>query len=100
MTEEEKRDAMMQSADKYDKFDTGNSQVDHLGEIGDMLDEGDEEKQENIKAQKEAMEAQRRKQMESRMVAANPRYAQHLNGMNRVRHHQGQMGDAVHHRQM
>ena len=34
------------------------------------------------------------------MVAANPRYAQHLNGMNRVRHHQGQMGDAVHHRQM
>ena len=44
MTEEEKRDKIMQSADKYDKFDTGNTKIDHLGEIGDMLDYSEDEK--------------------------------------------------------
>jgi hypothetical protein len=61
MTEEERRDNMMQSADKYDKFDSGNTKIDHLGEIGDMLDEGEDERKENLKAQQEAMEAQRKR---------------------------------------
>lgn len=61
MTEEERRDSMMQSADKYDRFDSGNTKIDHLGEIGDMLDEGEDERKENLKAQQEAMEAQRKR---------------------------------------
>lgn len=51
----------MQSADKYDRFDSGNTKIDHLGEIGDMLDEGEDERKENLKAQQEAMEAQRKR---------------------------------------
>lgn len=51
MTAEEKRDEIIQSADKYDKFDSGNSKIDHLGEIGDMLDEGEDERKENMRAQ-------------------------------------------------
>jgi hypothetical protein len=47
LTEEEKRDNMIQSADKYDKFDSGNTNIDHLGEIGDMIDEGEDERKEN-----------------------------------------------------
>ena len=44
MSEEERRDEIIQSADKYDKFDSGNTKIDHLGEIGDILDADNDEK--------------------------------------------------------
>jgi hypothetical protein len=64
LTEEEKRDKYMQSADKYDRFDSGNSKIDHLGEIGDMADEDMDERKENLRAQQE--DAERKKEMARR----------------------------------
>ena len=92
LSEEEKRDKLMQSADKYDKYDSGNSKIDHLGEIGDMLDEGDDERKENQRAQQEAaMEAQKRREIERRALQVQPAQSQRLNRMSRVRPHHGQM---------
>jgi hypothetical protein len=98
LTEEERRDDAIQSADKYDKFDSGNTKIDHLGEIGDMLDYDQDEKKENMKAQQEAMEAQKKKQMEMearRMVAVQNQEHQ-LNRMSRIGHH----AQRHHHKQM
>lgn len=75
LTEEERRDDIIQSADKYDRFDSGNTKIDHLGEIGDMLDYDQDEKKENMKAQQEAIEAKKKKQMEMearKMVPVHP----------------------------
>lgn len=87
----------MQSADKYDRFDSGNSKIDHLGEIGDMLDEGEDERKENQRAQQEANELQKKREMAMRRPQAEPVHGQKLNRMSRVRPHQAHHGQMRRH---
>lgn len=62
-----------------------------------MLDEGEEERKENLKAQQEAAEALKKKQieMQKKMLSAQPAHDQRLSSMNRVKHHKN-----GHHSQM